>query len=132
MTLFYTYLMTGGKNVYTSMIVQEQYHCDIFPHNITVPRDIEIVPKARLGEGEELNNETFAALLLHAKREGDEYAETVNKQNDKLVFSGKKTVKNSKATEGCNPSIRETKKKVTLPERPPLHDLSSGNFCRIN
>jgi len=114
------------------MIVQEQYHCDIFPHNITVPRDIEIVPKARLGEGEELNNETFAALLLHAKREGDEYAETVNKQNDKLVFSGKKTVKNSKATEGCNPSIRETKKKVTLPERPPLHDLSSGNFCRIN
>ena len=68
--------------------------------------------KTRLGEGEELKREAFAALLLHAKREGDEYAETMNKQNDTLVFSGEKTVKNYNATEGCNPSIQETKKKA--------------------
>ena len=48
------------------------------------------MPKARLVEREELNRETFAALLLHAKREGDEYAETVNKQNGMLVFLGGK------------------------------------------
>ena len=84
-TMFYTYLMTDGKNVYTSKnnIITTG---DIFPHNITVPRDIEMVSKAHLGEGEELNRETFVALLLRAKRDGDEYAETVNKQNDKLVF----------------------------------------------
>ena len=35
---------------------------------------------------------------MHAKREGDEYAETVNKQNDTLVFLGEKIVENFKTT----------------------------------
>jgi len=86
-TMFYAYLRTDDKNVYTSKnnIITTG---DIFPHNITVPRDIEILLKARLGEGEELNSETFVTLLLHAKREGDKYAETLNKQND-TRFRGK-------------------------------------------
>jgi len=62
---------------------------------------------------------------LHAKRDGDEYTDIVNKQNDTLVFSGKKTaVKNSKATEGCNSSIRETKKKVTYFEETAVEDVA--------
>jgi len=124
-TMSYTYLMTYGKNVYASKnnIITTG---DIFPYNITVPQDVEtqVVPKACLGEGEELNRETFAVLLLHAKCEGDKYAETVNKQNDTLVFSGENTVKTSKAIEGCNPSIRETKKKVTYFEETAVEDFA--------
>ena len=85
--MFYTYLMTDGKKIFTSKnnIITIG---DIFPHNITVPRDIEIVPKAHLGEGKELNRETFAALLLHPKREGDEYAETVKSKTTRLFSRG--------------------------------------------
>jgi len=115
--------MTDGKKIFTckNKIITIG---DIFPHNITVPRDIEIVPKAHLGQGEELNRETFAALLLHAKREGDDYAETVNKQNDTLVFSGDKTIKHSKATERCSPSIWGQKMKVTHFEETAVEDVA--------
>ena len=47
-TMFYAYHMTDGKNV--NMLNQNIITTgDIFSHNITVPQDIEIVPKARLG-----------------------------------------------------------------------------------
>ena len=61
---------------------------------------------------------------MHAKREGDEYAETVNKQNDTLVFLGEKIVENFKTTEGCNSLRRETKKKVTYFEETAVEDVA--------
>jgi len=98
-TMFYAYLVTYSQNVYTSKnnIITT---VDIFPNNFTVQRDIKIVLRARPGEGEELNRETIAAILLRAKREKDKYAETVNKQKKMLVFLEKSTVKNYKAIEG--------------------------------
>jgi len=49
--MLYTCFRHDGKNVYTSKnnIITTG---DIFPHNITVPRAIDFVPRARLGEGE--------------------------------------------------------------------------------